>query len=130
MPEPPPPSDPELRAELGIPDDVSIHRVDLSGRGDQTRLVPTEIHAATGDLVQFVVLDQRVHLLRFDTAGLSPEALAFLRSTEQDAPPPLLEQGVRLVLSFDGAPAGIYPFRVEGSGPPVRGRIVLSGGEP
>ena len=125
--EPPPPSDPELRAELGIPNEVTIHRIDLSGRGDETRVLPRETEIRVGEIVQFVVLDHRVHLLRFDESQLSASALAFLRDTAQDRPPPLVEQGSRLVLSFDGAPVGPYPFSVDGHGPSVAGAIRVSG---
>lgn len=120
---PPPPSDPALRSELGIADEVTIHRIDLSGRGDETRIVPPETEIRPGDVVQFVVLDHRVHLVRFEEARIAPVALGFLRETAQDNFPPLVEQGARLVLSFENAPIGSYPFRVEGNGPPVVGAI-------
>ncbi|MEX0935474.1 MAG: hypothetical protein WD013_01130 [Gemmatimonadota bacterium] len=122
-PEPQPPSDPELRAELEIADDVRIHRIDLSGRGSETRVLPPEVEVRAGDVVQFVVLDYRVHLVRFVEEELRPAAMEFLTRTGQDRPPPLVERGARLVLSFEDAPAGWYPFRVEGSGAAVRGEI-------
>ena len=121
--ESPPPSDPKLRAELGIPADVRIHRVDLSSRREQAQVLPRQTEIRPGELVQFVVLDHRVHLVRFDTEELSAPALEFLRETGQDSPPPLLEQGARLVLSFEDAPAGSYPFLVDGNGTPVSGEI-------
>ncbi len=125
IPEPPPPSDPELRAELGIPDEVPIHRFDLSGAGDATRVVPPLHEIREGDVVQFVVVDHRVHLLRFDLAALPPGGREFLEGTRQDAFPPLVDRGSRIVLTFEGAPEGRYPFTVEGSGPPVRGEVVV-----
>ena len=121
--EPPPPSDPDLRAELGIPDHVTIHRVDLSSQGGQTRLLPRETEIFSGEIVQFVVLDHRVHLVRFDQDEITRSALEFMRETGQDKPPPLVEQGARLVLSFEGAPVGSYPFLVDGNGPSVAGEI-------
>jgi hypothetical protein len=122
-PPPPPPSDPELRAELGIPDEVVIHRVDLSGRGDVTRVLPAVTEASPGDVVQFVVLDNRVHLLRFREDRIAGPRLEFLRETSQDRPPPLVERGARLVLTFEGAPEGSYFFQIEGNGAPVAGEI-------
>jgi plastocyanin len=122
-PPPPPPSDPELRAELGIPDEVVIHRVDLSGRGDLTRVLPAVTEAKPGDVVQFVVLDNRVHLLRFREELLQGARLDFLRTTTQDRPPPLVQRGARLVLTFEDAPEGTYYFQVEGNGAPVEGEI-------
>jgi plastocyanin len=123
--EPSIPSDPELRAELGIPDDVPIHRVDLSGRADETRVIPRNTSIRPGDLVQFVVLDRRVHLIRFDEGELPPDLWRFLVATSQDRPPPLVERGARLVLSFEEAPEGVYSFRVEGNGPAIPGEITV-----
>lgn len=117
-----PPSDPELRAELGIPDSVRIHRIDLSGRGDETRIVPPSIEIREGDVVQIVVADRRAHLIRFDE-GLSAPLRTFLDESGQTGFPPLLERGAKIVLSFDGAPPGTYSFIDEGSGPPVAGEI-------
>lgn len=118
-----PPSDPELRAELGIADDIVIHRVDLSASPSDTRILPRRTEIRRGGIVQFVALDHRVHLIRFDGAALSAPALDFLRASGQDRPAPLLREGARLVLTFDGAPAGAYPFRVEGPGGSVPGEI-------
>ncbi|MSR23464.1 MAG: hypothetical protein EXR92_07985 [Gemmatimonadetes bacterium] len=118
-----PPSDPDLRAELAIPDDTPIHRVDLGGASSETSVIPRFLEVHPGDLVQFVVLDNRVHLVRFPEKGLGPTNLAFLRETSQDRPPPLVERGARLVLSFGGAPLGVYTFIVEGYGAPMRGEI-------
>jgi hypothetical protein len=123
MPEPLPPTDPELRAELGIPDIVPIHRIDLSGRADFTRVIPRLTEAGPGDVVQLVVLDHRVHLIRFREELLRPDQIEFLRVTSQARFPPLVEQGSRLVLSFEGAPTGDYSFQVEGNGPPVEAVI-------
>jgi plastocyanin len=120
---PPPPSDPELRAELLIPDDVVIHRVDLSGRADLIRVIPTVTEAHPGDIVQFVVTDNRVHLVRFREDRIAGPRLEFLRATAQDRPPPLVERGARLVLTFEGAPEGSYYFEIEGNGTPVSGEI-------
>ena len=123
MEEPPPPSDPELREALGISDDVTIHRVDLEGEGSSRFIRPDTVVIAPGDLVQFVARDHRPHLVRFPQAGLPGQLLEFLRRTAQDSPPPLVERGARLVLTFDGAPEGRYPFLVEGDGGSAGGEI-------
>jgi hypothetical protein len=118
----PPPSDPELRAELGIADSVRIHRINLSGRGDEARIVPPFVEIYEGEVVQMVVVDRRTHLIRFDDRNEEP-LRDFLTKSNQNDFPPLLERGARIVLSFDGAPAGVYFFRDEGGGPPVTGEI-------
>jgi hypothetical protein len=69
------------------------------------------------------MLDSRVHLLRFLEDELSPLRLQFLRDTAQDRPPPLVERGARLVLTFAEAPVGPYPFVLEGYESPLRGEI-------
>lgn len=120
------PSDPDLRAELGISDDVPIHRVELVGQGDWTRVLPQELVIRPGDVVQFVTLDHRVYLVRFDENLLTDAARTFLTDTNQYDPPPLVEEGARLVLSFEGAPPASYAFRVEGNGAPVQGSIRVS----
>lgn len=111
---------------MGIADDIVIHRVDLSGRGDLTRVLPALTEARPGDVVQFVVLDNRVHLLRFREDRIAARGLEFLRETAQDRPPPLVERGARLVLTFQGAPEGSYYYQIEGNGAPVMGEIRVS----
>ena len=120
---PVPPSDPELRQELGIPDEIPIHRIDVGDSGGGTRVLPRVTEIQPDHVVQFVTLDHRVHLIRFDPSELAPIPMAFLRETNQDSPPPLVAEGSRLVLSFEGAPAGSYPFTVDGDGTPVAGEI-------
>lgn len=122
-PEPAVVTDPELRAELGIPDDTPIHRIELSGLQAENRVVPRVVEARPGDVVQFVVMDNRVHLIRFLAEEVGAAEFDFLRSTFQDRPPPLVERGARLVLTFEGAPPGTYPFSAEGNGSSARGEI-------
>jgi plastocyanin len=123
---PEPVSDPDLRAELGIPDETAIHRVELSGVQSENRVEPLVLEAAPGDVVQFVVMDHRVHLIRFLVDEMREDQRAFLARTSQDRPPPLLERDARLVLTFAGAPEGSYPYSSEGNGPPVRGEIRIA----
>ena len=118
-----PPPDEELRTELDIPAGIPIRRVDLRWREGETRILPRRTEIPPGGVVQFVTLDHRVHLIRFDEGALDPPALGFLHGTGQDRAPPLLVEGARLVLTFDGAPPGIYPFWVEGNGGRAPGEI-------
>ena len=121
------PADEALRTDLGIPAEVPIQRIDLRYDRGETRILPRHSEIPPGGVVQFIALDHRVHLIRFDEGALDPSALAFLRDSGQDRPPPLLVEGSRLVLTFDGAPAGTYPFRVEGSGGHAPGEIRVRG---
>ncbi len=122
---PDPPSDPELRAELGIADEVQIHRVMVTGAAEVTRLIPAYLEVTAGDLVQFQIRGHRVHQVVFETDELTAEARAFLERTGQLAPPPLTASEARLVLSFEGAPEGIYPYRMDGYAPSVTGHIMV-----
>jgi plastocyanin len=125
--DPNPLSDPELRQELGISDAAAIHRIRVTGSGDRTRLLPLRTQIRPGDVVQFVILDHRTHLVRFLDDETASDALEFLRHTGQDRPPPLVARESRLVLSFRDAPPGRYPFRVESTGSPVEGEIRVLG---
>lgn len=122
-----PPSDPELRDELGIPDHVPIHRVNVGGRGAADRLVPDRVEAAPGDLVQFLVTDRRVHVIRFLVDELDPEQRSFLAETDQLESPPLVHRESRFIVSFQGAPPGRYPFESGGHGEPARGVVTVHG---
>jgi plastocyanin len=123
--EPPPPTDPELAEALGLPASTPVHRVVLTGQGESTRVLPREIRVRAGDLVQFVALDRRVYAVRFELGAMSPEMQEFLRSTQQEGSPPLATEGARFVLSLQQAPAGRYPFTVEGYGEGVPGAVVV-----
>ena len=120
-----PTSDPELRSQLGIPPETPIHRIDVSTRSNRIRLLPRALEVRDGDVVQFVAIDHRIYLVRFDEETMDAAAVAFLRSTGQDRPPPLVEAGARLVLTFDAAPAGSYSFLVESGGLSASGAIHL-----
>jgi hypothetical protein len=65
-------------------------------------------------------------MVAFELDSLSDAAAELLRSTGQDASPPLLDAGTRFVVHFAGAPAGRYPYRVEGSARAARGVVVVA----
>ncbi len=123
--DPPPPTDPELAEALGLPASTPVHRVVLTGQRESTRVLPREVRIRDGDLVQFVALDRRVYAIRFELGSMSPEAREFLVGTRQEGSPPLASEGARFVLSFREAPAGRYPFTVEGYGDGVPGAVVV-----
>ena len=120
----------ELRDSLGLGPSVVVHRVTLGGWGGEEHVVPGRLRVEEGDIVQFVSVDGRIHTVFFEADSLGPAQVDFLRSSGQLSGPPLLDRGSRFVVSFGGAPAGVYPFRVEGPGGPVRGRVVVESGGP
>lgn len=120
------PSDPELREALDLSADVAIHRVNVGGRGGEVRFVPRRLEVAQGAVVQFLLTDRRLHVIRFAEDELDAEARDFLRRTEQARSPPLVDPGARFVVSFKDAPPGEYPFESEGHGGPERGVVVVN----
>jgi plastocyanin len=125
--EPPPPAFPPdsvLRAELGLTDADEVHRVSITG-GKLERVEPSEVQVPTGAWVEFVTTDWRVHQLRFVSDSLDAGRLAFLVDSDQMDSPPLVDRDARFVVSFSGAPAGRYPYVVEGSGTSTNGVVVV-----
>jgi plastocyanin len=123
---PPPeaPRDPEVAAFLGVPETTPIYRFDVVVRDGRSALFPRTHEVKAGAWVQFISVGQRVHSVHFlKEAFEDPEGWRFLESTYQTASPPLTEDGARFVMSFEGAPSGAYPFRIEGQGLPVDGVI-------
>lgn len=114
-----------IREDLGLSADARVHRVDLTVTADRLRMLPLRTRIGVGDAVQLVVLDNRTHLVGFLTDEMDPEVLAFLTRTDQLRPPPLVEREARLVLSFQDAPRGRYPFRVEAGGFEALGEILV-----
>jgi hypothetical protein len=99
--------------------------VQLSGGRDLEHIVPPHLDIATGEWVQFVTLDRRVHVVSFVSDSLSPEALGYLADTGQLEGPPLLQQGSRFLVDFREAPAGRYIFSSVSHGDPVFGSVTV-----
>ena len=99
--------------------------VQLSGGRDVEHVVPPHLDISTGEWVQFVTLDRRVHLVSFVPDSLSPEALEYLADTGQLEGPPLLQQGSRFLVDFREAPAGRYVFSSVSHGDPVFGSVTV-----
>jgi hypothetical protein len=123
----PPPSDPELAEALGLPHRTPIYRFDLADRQGAVGLFPAEWEISEGGVVQFVTRDPRVYSIHFDRAAMSAEAWQFMEASGQESSPPLTREGARFVLSFENAPPGAYPFRVEGQSEAARGEIRVRG---
>lgn len=96
----------EVQLERG----ARVNEVRVGGAGAADRLAPTEITAAPGDAVRFVVEDRRAHALVFVEDGLSPENRTFLSETNQLRGPPLVNEGATWVVSLAEAPPGRYPY--------------------
>lgn len=123
----PPAPDAELIETLGLDGDEALHTVRLSGRGADEALTPATVEVEPSALVQFVVMDRRIHTVEFLADSLSGPAREFLEQTEQLAGPPLVERGSRFVVTFDDAPAGRYPFVSEAHGGRAYGAVIVRG---
>jgi plastocyanin len=118
------PPDRRLQSQLGLDPRDRVHEVVVSANVTGVP-EPRETVVLAGDYLQFVTADSWVHELIFESDSLTAEALAFMTDLDQMASPPLVSRGSRFVVSFVGAPAGRYPFRVEGSHPAAHGAIVV-----
>ncbi len=116
-----------LRASLGLTDRDVVHTVQVRARGVAEIAEPSELPIEEGAWVSFQGGDTRGHVVRFDTLALSAAALSWVGQTDQAESPPLLTPASRWVVSFEGAPVGMYPFAVEGSGELGFGRIEVRG---
>ena len=117
--------DERLQEELGVSARTETHRVSLSG-GRQESAQPAEVTVPPGALVEFVSTDSWVHEVLFELDSLAAEARAFLEDSDQVASPPMVNRDARFVVSWEGAPAGRYPFVLRGSGESARGAVVVS----
>jgi len=126
-----PPPDPEtlpdevLQVELGLTERDRVHRVTVTG-GAEERGEPVLIAVEPGSYVEFVTTDWLIHEVIFEADSLLATQWSFLERTDQTESPPLIELDSRYVLSFEGAPTGRYPYRIEGNGAPGRGVIVVT----
>jgi len=119
-----PPPDDLLRETLGLTEDDAVHRVVLTSDSVE-RARPSEVVVRSGDFVEFVTDDWKIHEVIFELDSLATPARTFLVDSDQVESPPLLDRGVRYVLSFRDAPEGRYPYRVEGNAPATHGVIIV-----
>ena len=130
-----PPPDPDtlpdelLQAELGLTATDRVHRVKLSG-GETEQADPVMVSIEPGSHVEFITSDWLIHEVIFEADSVTGDRWDFLQRTDQASSPPLIDKESRYVLSFVGAPAGRYPYRIEGNGAPGRGVIVVAEPEP
>jgi plastocyanin len=116
--------DETLRQELELDDGDEVHTVTLTS-GAREEADPDSVTLPPGAWAEFVSGDWRIHEVRFEVDSMGADQRSFLESTDQVASPPLVDRDDRFVLSFAEAPAGRYPFVVEGNGASTRGVVVV-----
>lgn len=114
-----------LESELGLTSRDEVHTVTITG-GVVELPAPAVTDVPQGAFVQFVTADWLVHEVIFEADSLRTEALHFMKENDQMVSPPLLREGSRFIVTFVDAPAGRYPFRLEGNGGPAHGVVVVS----
>jgi plastocyanin len=101
---------------------VKIHDLVLrSVAGGEFEPAATQIRS--GDVVRFTTRDSRTHVIEFEEAKLPAVALELFKARTQLRSPPLLVDGATWIVSFEGAPAGQYPFRCVSHG--ARGSVTV-----
>ncbi|MFO7253756.1 MAG: hypothetical protein DIU60_023695 [Actinomycetes bacterium] len=86
---------------------VVVADVELGGEGV---LTPDTTRIRVGDVVRFTAGDSRAHTVVFERDQIDSVAVAYLDRTAQLRSPPLLTTGSQWIVSFEGAPPGVYPF--------------------
>lgn len=120
------PPDPLLQDSLGLSPNDQVWRVELGSRDNREHVEPPVVTVSPGSWVEFVTTDTRLHTVLFPLDSLPAPSADFLLRTGQTASPPLVEEGARFVMSFEEAPAGRYPFLVEGNGVTAVGAVVVA----
>ncbi len=108
-----------------LPPGETSRVIHLGGGRDQEHVLPLAIEIGTGEWVEFITLDRRVHTLSFVADSLSDRGREYLLATGQVHSPPLLERGTRFFVDFREAPEGRYVFTSRSHGEPVYGSVTV-----
>jgi plastocyanin len=101
----------ELNADtVQVPDSVRVATIRIN-RVTAAELAPAAVSLRAGDLLRFIAEDGAAHAIAFDGGAMSAEARSFLEHSGQMRSPPFVEAGATWVVSFKGAPPGVYRFR-------------------
>lgn len=115
----------EALSALGVENVGQVYVVSLAGWGGEESLVPDTVYIEPGAVVVFQVADYRVHTVTFSLDSMPPPQEQFIRRASHGRSPPLIERGSRFIVPFADAPAGTYPFEVQGFGRAATGAIVV-----
>ena len=95
---------------IQLPDSVRL--IDVKVRRDTSGdFEPASVQVKQNDMVRFTAADRAGHAIAFDGAVLTADVREYLERTGQLRGPPLITTDAAWVITLDGAPAGLYPFR-------------------
>ncbi|HSM06556.1 MAG TPA: hypothetical protein VK858_18175 [Longimicrobiales bacterium] len=109
-----PPLDPLLRDSLPDAEGIGLRIVEIGFGSRGEELVPDSLEIRVGDRVDFRTLDGSPRVARFRVMGLDEDQYRFLTDGSGLMSPPLVAAGSHWIVHFERAPAGRYPFEVEG----------------
>lgn len=113
-----------LDAVDGLGPEDGVHAFSLSFGSSGDVVEPDSLVIEVGDWVDFRTEDGSPRLVTFfPDSSSSSLGRDFLDGQGLRVSPPLVAAGSRWVVSFQGAPAGRYPFVVEGGRATARGVV-------
>ena len=101
------------------------HVIELNNDKNQYHVRPPSLEISSGDWIEIISLDHKVHTLSFVADSISPESYDFLLATDQLNGSPLLELGSSFLVDFRDAPKGRYVFSSSSHGESVYGTITV-----
>lgn len=100
--------------------------VRMTAEGDRYAFEPPEVRVRPGDVVRFVLSGSQPESVAFDTAGLPPAGVDFLREHGLLRGPLLTRPGQVYEASFRDAPPGRYLFfSIPHAASGMRGAVVV-----
>lgn len=116
-----------LAAVPGLEPGDRVHVLSVGFGASGEVLDPDSVVIEPGDWVDFRTEDGSPRTVTFFPDSDPSPNRAFLEDRGLRASPPLVAPGSHWVVSFEGAPPGAYPFRVEGGRDEARGVVRVSG---
>lgn len=118
--------DPLLQDSLGLTTRDRVHVIRMTHRDGREVADPDSVLVRPGDWVDFVGADGHPRWVGFASGSMGEAPRDFLSGNGMESSPPLLGLGVHWAVPFLAAPAGRYPFRIEGGGEAGEGVVVVT----
>lgn len=117
---------PLLQDSLGLTTRDRVHVIRMTHRDGREVAEPDSVVVRPGDWVDFVGADGHPRWVEFAAGSMDEAPRDFLSGNGMESSPPLLGRGVHWAVPFLVAPAGRYPFRIEGGGEAGAGVVVVA----